>query len=1096
VVVDPASGSLTFTLPLPHVIRSRESDVELSLTFRSHLNSDGGKIGSFWQPSWQKILVADFTDYVDPAECEADPTTLPISKDQRVWLNAVPRIVEHNGELGTRVWINRDAMEGTSAFLNFRAMGLPSGNLSGQKQILPPDYTWNTTYAAVDMPGCGDVRATLGMGPSVDVMLRLGNLEIAEARTGVADYVPPLGIFVLLRTEFPNGDVVEYVYDQETGLQTGIRDTFGRMVVEFSYEDPERPNRIHRIKTHQAELPGAPLTETIFSYVDFGGTTLLSSVSQATDADKTWSFDYETVTFVSPTMELRSESASQLVLEEVRIYAPMCPFDPVDPDAPGNLPLIKALFDIPTLPGPPYCYDVFTPITDLWLGNKYSGQTSFTVDVGPDSYPMDTGKHVTYEYQFPNGVTGDYLCIVTDSAGLTRTHTFDWQSREIQRDESGTGITGTLTTTFDYHDLYPNVIKTTYPKENWTEEFYQFQQDDLDQLSYFTFPDLLPDPGEPTEVVRDRFQGGNLLRRTRSSGTTPQGGEIEETWTYEPFLNQVATETDPRSFVTQHLYDYQEGTGATAIMSDWWIDTSGFTFYGQELNLDNRDQAIGRRVLTSYPIVNLGLSGASQAQVAAERMSYGDFGELLWEQDPEGNYTTYTYWPAPTPGIGPAYLKKAIVDDIPPTGAVPGETYEQLDTRYGYDVIGRKIWEKNPRGFHHVWEYDEFNRVTRELRGAVDVLTNEGISGSAFEETLFFYDRNDNLTEVQEWNDDPATASRTQVENWVSSFYGYDILDQLRVVSMELIDPLEDPNVPSTLLKTFCHYDDNGKVTKEVTPAGRATTYTYDALARVLSKRKHATYDTHPHVDPGDLDDPNGMPALDEANDPLLRFSHDDNSNMDGVDLLRSPAEFVTFTMHYDEFDRRKQLDSPGEMSTYQELDKAGNITRVYRRGPATARTPKAASSPTSPTCMTREAASTRPGPSTSGGTLTGPPGPRSPSAATDSPSSRSATTGGPSSRPGSMTWAGSRISITTVRGARSRPGCRRWPASLRATGTGPPRPTTETGTSSCRRPTRWAAMALASSSPKSSRPRTTSMSWIAWSSRESCPGWERPTRP
>jgi len=1001
VVVDPASGSLTFTLPLPHVIRSREADINLSLTFRSHLNSDGGKIGSFWQPSWQKILVADFTDYIDPAECEADPTTLPISKDQRVWLNAVPRIVEHNGELGTRVWVNRDAMEGTSAFLNFTAMGLPSGNLSGQKQILPPDYTWNTTYAAVDMPGCGDVRATLGMGPSVDVMLRLGNLDVAEARTGVADYVPPLGIFdkfkmdcetgeihirrpngvidvfspfrvnrehqlcsnmpppggggppgfplpepnlrsqaisTLLRTEFPNGDFIEYVYDPETGLQTGIRDTFGRMVVEFSYEDPERPNRIHRIKTHQAELPGAPLTETIFTYVDFGGTTLLSSVSQATDADKTWSFDYETVTFVSPTMELRSESASQLVLEEVRIYAPMCPFDPVDPDAPGNLPLIKALFEIPTLPGPPYCYDVFTPITDLWLGNKYSGQTSFTVDVGPDSYPMDTGKHVTYEYQFPNGVTGDYLCIVTDSAGLTRTHTFDWQSREIQRDESGTGITGTLTTTFDYHDLYPNVIKTTYPKENWTEEFYQFQQDDLDQLSYFTFPDLLPDPGEPTEVVRDRFQGGNLLRRTQASDTIPQGQEIVEAWTYEPLLNQVRSETDARDFTTYHTYDYQELSGPTAFMNDWWIDTSTpYLFGAGDSNGDGRsDQAVGRRIRTTHPSVTVGLSGSpGSPQVAVETLAYGDFGELLWEQDPEGNYTTYTYWPAPSPGIGPAYLKKTIIDDIPPTGAVPGETYAQLDTRYGYDVIGRKIWEKNPRGFHHVWAYDEFNRVTREKKGGIDSggapLTAahpadpDGVP--AYEDTVFDYDLNDNLVEVREWNNDPATKDRPSLTgpNQVVSYYGYDILDQLRVVSMELIDPLQDPSASSTLHRTFYHYDDNGKVIKEVSPEGRATTYAYDALARVLSKRKHTTIDPTPGTEVA-------PPLLNT--DPLLAFGHDDNSNMDRVDLYRSATGFVTFTMDYDEFDRRKALHGPEGISTHQELDKAGNITRVYKEGP------------------------------------------------------------------------------------------------------------------------------------------------------------------
>src|SRR5262249_35218173 len=153
---------------------------------------------------------------------------------------------------------------------------------------------------------------------------------------------------------------------------------------------------------------------------------------------------------------------------------------------------------------------------------------------------------------------------------------------------------------------------------------------------------------------------------------------ITTTYTYEPIYNQVRTMTEARGndpsyvpqngganspgrYTTVYTYDFQEGTnfsalgsilGISAAAAQARLPAAGVPMGLGDINGDGRtDQVMGNDIRTQSPTVNL-LPGSNQAAVEGTTSQpivtiydYNDFGQTTRTVDPEGNVTTYTYYP-------------------------------------------------------------------------------------------------------------------------------------------------------------------------------------------------------------------------------------------------------------------------------------------------------------------------------------------------------------------------------------------------------------------------------------------------------------------
>ncbi len=141
-----------------------------------------------------------------------------------------------------------------------------------------------------------------------------------------------------------------------------------------------------------------------------------------------------------------------------------------------------------------------------------------------------------------------------------------------------------------------------------------------------------------------------------------QRGVVEDlvtSMTYEPLFNQLASITDPRGnatgfvppigttsparYTTRYFYDYQENNNLISDVVTYGIDVSGIARGLGDLNDDGRtDQLTGNRVRTLAPIV---LLPDGSTQTILTETQWNNRGQEIGMIDPEGNLTTYTYYP-------------------------------------------------------------------------------------------------------------------------------------------------------------------------------------------------------------------------------------------------------------------------------------------------------------------------------------------------------------------------------------------------------------------------------------------------------------------
>ncbi|MBI1854181.1 MAG: RHS repeat-associated core domain-containing protein [Planctomycetes bacterium] len=758
-------------------------------------------------------------------------------------------------------------------------------------------------------------------------------------------------IAALLRTEYPNGDKIEYRYDTYGRLDR-IIDNYGRVALTFAY-----PTTVSNRIVSMHDFLGRTTT---FGY---GASGLLESVTtpKAVTAEspalQTWRFEYTTRVIPAPYTDVRQEFARNGIvgLEHFSLFAP---------NNPADLPVVDADFYVDNITVPQAGYWDYTKVSDLRLGapNQNLGldaDGNVTEAANPSFSLGGSGKWTHYDYT-QSGCFDNYTVTITDSLGLTRVHEFDWQSRELSRKDHLPGMaTGDyLTTRFEYADqFHPKVIRTIRPKGNVEEERFQFQADDEVGKTYYEFLDV----GEPASARRDRFQGANLLQKKKvhDPNDPTQPPDIVETWAYEPLCNQVRVHTDANGHVTTTTFDYQEA--ATNVDFDPVAAEWSLTPIARGLGDVNGDgstiRAQGNSIRIDYPTINLAgsLTQTIQGgpQVAFECLSYNLQGQIVWKRDAAGKYTSYEYYASsdpdgdlandgisveipPPPGETAGFLHKVIVDSDPSNPVSTG--YMRLTTETGYDPYGKVIWQKDPRGNYHVRHYNEINLLDWEVAGDVDSAGIKRTPTSAYTKTKYTYDLNDNKKAIVEDNDDAATNTPAMSPGHptVTTRIFYDVSDYPRVVQSEYVNPAT-PTTPSVWRTAFYHYDGNGKCTKEVSPKGRAKYYFYDALGRAMEKRVHLAADPNP----GSAT----IPTLsDTDDDPRTKFGYDSNGNLVSGEVLgkdpatSAPRSYIS-TIEYDWFDRRTALNGPligsnKRLRTEYVYDPKSNVTKVTKRGP------------------------------------------------------------------------------------------------------------------------------------------------------------------
>jgi RHS repeat-associated protein len=498
--------------------------------------------------------------------------------------------------------------------------------------------------------------------------------------------------------------------------------------------------------------------------------------------------------------------------------------------------------------------------------------------------------------------------------------------------------------------------------------------------------DVLPE-GNKVVYVYDTTNAnprsrGNLLSIERQPG--PRGGDqtfIKETFVYEPVFNQVARKVEARGndptfapplgsqsaarYTTTWLFDYQEGSATQALADKAGMTlqeltdslaAAGIAMNLGDLNADGvTNQINGKVVKIIHPSVLLPSDstlpeGGGGTQSIVEVFAYNQFGQMIYQIDPEGNVTDYVYYPendpdgdgvtTPAPPDGRTlnsltggYLKEMIRDSreitgpgIPQRRNTPG-VFVAARTIYKYNPVGWASQITDGRGTRTDYVVNALNQTVRRTAAAAVAqftpVPSEPETLIAFPYlTDSFYDRNDNLVrrDVENRDGDPEPAG------FITSSYVFDILDNMVEMRQEVNDSggvldavamTIDPGTPRQndgfFLVTQYRYDANENQAETTFPAGNKFKNVYDERDLLMQSTR-------------------GFGAPEAS---TFGYVYDKNRNLtqfiDGEDNDGGGNDKVLTT--YDGFDRvRTVTDQVGDVVSFT-YDPASNTTREKHEG-------------------------------------------------------------------------------------------------------------------------------------------------------------------
>ena len=648
--------------------------------------------------------------------------------------------------------------------------------------------------------------------------------------------------------------------------------------------------------------------------------------------------------------------------------------------------------------GPPaltYTYDVQGRVHTLTQG-------------GTNQSNVPSGGTITYQYQ-SLGIAGpgDYTTSVSQTTVTDR----DGNATQYQYNQIGNVVDAKQET---------RGLRAGDPA--YYETRYQYDRD------YRLTQETLP-AGNTIRYTYDtsnpqRTSQGDLLSVTETPDAARGGDQtaITTTYTYEPIYNQVLTTTEPRGndpsyvpqnggansasrYTTTYTYDYQEGTnfaalgqviGLSAAQTQAILAVAGVPMGLGDVNGDGlTNQTAGNLVRLRQPTVTL-LPGSNEAAVEGTtsqpivtKYTYNSFGQMTSTTDPEGNVTTYTYYPARDPngdGIidnpsGDAttggYLKQEVRRRLGRPGEGLGHqpgSPAAIWTTYQYDAAGNMTRQIDGRGVATDYVYNQLNRLVEAIHAAATGLYGanpaEPSPLTAFRYVeMYYYDYNGNL--VMDAVEDRGNTSGVQgsppgaivppnspgvagadpiggTTAFEKTIYHYDILGHRIEMDQEV-----SGGASPVYLETRYRYDPDGNLVLTILPEGNATATIYDERNLVLR-----TIRGTPAPPESDDQSPAGVaPTLLAPGDPTdydvrggsefqgTTYRYDANGNVietvsdDDNDLSpgnNDPSlglgDRTLYT--YDGFDRRTSVIDPvGNQAVYQ-YDPAGDLIRTTRFGP------------------------------------------------------------------------------------------------------------------------------------------------------------------
>jgi RHS repeat-associated protein len=644
-----------------------------------------------------------------------------------------------------------------------------------------------------------------------------------------------------------------------------------------------------------------------------------------------------------------------------------------------------------------------------------SGRVMSATEGGTNGSNVPSGGTITYTYQSLGTPTGP-----TDTITATRQTTATDRNDDVtiyQYNQFNESLSIQQDTNRGIRSGDPPSYTTTYRFDT----NYRMTQQTLPDGNSVTYT---YDTSNPS-----RFQQGNLLSTTETPDAARGGDQtaITTTYTYEPIYNQIHTMTEPRGndptyvpqnggaqssarYTTTYTYDYQEGTnfaalgavlGVSAPQAAALLATAGIPMGLGDINGDGlTNQVSGNLIQVQQPTVTL-LSDSKEAavegttaQLIVTKYSYNQFSQTTSATDPEGNVTTYTYYPERSPaGNGVilntngnattgGYLHQITEDSTSSATRDSGTnpTPARITTTYTYDNVGNAISMTDGRGIVTQYVYNQHNQLVEEIHAAAipAVSSLEPLPLTAFGYIeRFFYDANGNqvLHQVEDRGDTsdvgfapPAGSLPSYITNTESvggttfddTITKYDILDHP-------IDSIQEVG-GGQFLDTRYRYDPNGNLVLTIMPEGNANAVVYDERDLVYRTSRGVTsppefqddapINTAPTLlapgDPTDYDIRGGSACQCEtyrydANGNMIESVNEDNN--DGVsgneDLSLDTGVRTRYI--YDGFDRRTSVIDAVGNQTVTQYDPDGDIVRVSQFGPTGGPSPTSDGTPGGP---------------------------------------------------------------------------------------------------------------------------------------------------
>ncbi len=426
--------------------------------------------------------------------------------------------------------------------------------------------------------------------------------------------------------------------------------------------------------------------------------------------------------------------------------------------------------------------------------------------------------------------------------------------------------------------------------------------------------------------------GGSTVVRTTNTTVDPTSGNIltvtdprgnVDTYVYDATGN-VANHTDKRGNTASYTYDargYRIGTSQAVTAHDNTQTTvttaATFDLHGHQLTNTDANGNVSSYAYDNYGNVRL----LTNPDSSTRQYTYDLEDHLVSQTDERGTVKNYVY----DTDIEASLLSETIVN---PSGS-------DIVTSYGYDWVGNRVSETDPRNFVTTINYNASNEITSKVG---PLLTeNFGYDGAgrvtsrttnAGERTDTFYDALGQVTETRSYTDSTNYITELQsYDAWGNVVSRTDGRGNAETFAYDLGDNLTSHTDRLSNITSYT-YDAAGNRVSELRPraqsdatlrnaSGHSTSYTYDELGRAvrdvnaLDQHTLTRYDAAGKI----------SQTIDRQNSNGTENSHVTNYTYDNRGRLAT------------------ETDALGGVTTYI-YDAAGNVTNVNdTRGNNTAST-------------------------------------------------------------------------------------------------------------------------------------------------------------